>query len=232
MKTLGKTIVYKATTPSNKFYFGITNQGLKERIRLHHKDAKRKNETYCWANALKKYGKNIKWEIVAEFDDRNEALKLEIELIAKYSTQDRDYGYNYTSGGDGFRGASHRPETLTKISDYLKSINHGVKEVEHLHKYYKNNPEKRSELAKQMYVDNPEMRQFMKDKINKQRESGQKLGKPAKPILVIKDCLVLEFESQNEAARFFNVDGSHIHQILKRKNNVYKGYTFVYADSI
>lgn len=221
-----RTKVYKATTPSNKYYFGITSQDFTERIRCHYKDAKTLDSNRPWFNALNKYGNQIKWEIVAEFDSRDEALKLEIELIKQYKTQDTDYGYNYTAGGDGFAGANHRPETLEKISKHLKSIGHEKKEIIFLEKFYNDNPEKRSEIAIEMYKKHPEMREFMRNKINAQRNAGQKLGKPAKKVVIVKDCALIEFDSQSEVAKFFGIDSSHVYQILKRKNNTYQGYSF------
>lgn len=51
-------------------------------------------------NAIKKYGwDNILHEIVAEGLTRKEADELEKELIAKYKSNDRKYGYNITEGG-------------------------------------------------------------------------------------------------------------------------------------
>ena len=57
-------------------------------------------------NAIKKYGwNNILHEIIASDLTLEEADKLEIELIAKYQSNDRRYGYNITSGGRDGAGA-------------------------------------------------------------------------------------------------------------------------------
>lgn len=95
--------VYKHTTPSNKFYFGITNST---------------NLNKRWANglgyrtqkvffrAIVKYGwDNIKHEVVKDNLSLDEAKSLEIFLIEKYRTDVSKFGhnsngYNMTSGGD------------------------------------------------------------------------------------------------------------------------------------
>lgn len=47
---------------------------------------------------------------------------LERELIAKYNTTDREYGYNLESGGH--LGKHHSEETKRKISESIKGENH------------------------------------------------------------------------------------------------------------
>ena len=51
-------------------------------------------------NAIQKYGwDNIYHEIIAENITQEEADKLEKELIKKYKTNNRKFGYNITPGG-------------------------------------------------------------------------------------------------------------------------------------
>ena len=55
-------------------------------------------------DAIKLYGWDaFEHEIVAVDLTRDEAQKMERELIAKYKTQDKRYGYNITDGGEHFR---------------------------------------------------------------------------------------------------------------------------------
>ena len=57
-------------------------------------------------NAIQKYGwDNITHEIVAENLTQEEANELEIKLIAKYKTNNREFGYNITPGGKDGAGS-------------------------------------------------------------------------------------------------------------------------------
>lgn len=86
--------VYIHKFPNNKVYVGITQQAVKDRWKCPY--------NRYFENAVRKYGwDNIEHCVVAEVDTREEACELEKELIAKYKSFDRQYGYNLTTGGDG-----------------------------------------------------------------------------------------------------------------------------------
>ena len=71
-----------------------------------------KNEHFY--RAIQKYGWDaFKHEIVAEGLTREEACALEESLIAEYHTQDYNFGYNITSGGESNR---HAQSSKDKIS--------------------------------------------------------------------------------------------------------------------
>ncbi len=110
---LNKWCLYIHTTPNNKKYIGITSRSLSKRWR--------KGNGYIgcslFYNAIIKYGwDNIKHEILFDGLTETEAKKLEIELITKHRTNDRKYGYNITSGGDGSLGREVTKETREKMS--------------------------------------------------------------------------------------------------------------------
>ena len=64
-------------------------------------------------NAILKYGwENFSHEIIAENLTLEQANDLEMQLIAKYKTQDEKYGYNLDSGG---HNTQHSEETKRKI---------------------------------------------------------------------------------------------------------------------
>lgn len=109
--------VYIHTTPSNKKYVGLTSYEPEKRWR-HGENYKTSRYFY---NAIKKYGwENIEHEIVATGLSWDDASKEEQRLIALYKTNDTDYGYNRTSGGeDGFH---HDKETICKISEASKRL--------------------------------------------------------------------------------------------------------------
>lgn len=96
-------IVYKHTTPSGKMYIGITGQSPQRRWG---KDGCRYlHQTQFgythFGKAIVKYGwDNIQHDILFEHLTKNEAIEKEKELISKYKTNNSDYGYNLTSGGE------------------------------------------------------------------------------------------------------------------------------------
>lgn len=107
--------VYMHITPSNKRYIGITSKDLEERFGSN--GCLYRNQIF--GRAIKKYGwDSIKHVVVAQNITKEEAKKLEIELIAKYDTTNPKHGYNRSIGGDipVIFGQHHSEETKRKIS--------------------------------------------------------------------------------------------------------------------
>ena len=93
-----KYCLYVHTTPSKKKYVGITNREPHERWR---KDGKGYRSNTYFYNAIQKYGwDNIDHNILADNLTEEEAIKAEMELIAKLQTTDREHGYNHSLGGE------------------------------------------------------------------------------------------------------------------------------------
>lgn len=91
-------VVYKHTNITNgKVYIGITCQDPK--VRWNSGYGYRNNE-YFW-RSIQKYGwvKGFLHEILYEDLTYEEACQIEIELIAKYNSTNRNYGYNHHEGG-------------------------------------------------------------------------------------------------------------------------------------
>lgn len=88
--------VYKHTTPSGKVYIGVTSKEPKERWNSGHGYKKCK----AFWNAIVKYGwKNIQHEVLYRNLSKQDAERLEQELIAQCQSRDCRYGYNIASGG-------------------------------------------------------------------------------------------------------------------------------------
>lgn len=106
--------VYKHTTPNGKVYIGITSQKVENRWGC----GKGYSKNKFFTNAIIKYGwENIKHEIICENLTKDEAEVKEIELIKKYNSTDRNFGYNISNGGFIVRlGIKHTDETKKKIS--------------------------------------------------------------------------------------------------------------------
>lgn len=100
-------IIYRATSPSGKKYYGKTTRSLKKRIWEHY----RRKVNWSFPNALRKYGiDNFKIEIIEKYsfettEELNKKLsEREIYWINLDKTNDPKIGYNMTLGGDGTAG--------------------------------------------------------------------------------------------------------------------------------
>lgn len=109
--------VYKHTAPNGKVYIGITSKDVNERWR----NGKGYFRNTLFWRAIKKYGwENIKHEILIDGISKDEACRIEQELIAKYQSNNPAYGYNLTSGGES--GAVMSDATRKRMSDSMKGI--------------------------------------------------------------------------------------------------------------
>lgn len=110
--------VYKHTTPNGKVYIGITCQSADRRWE-NGKGYKKNTHFY---SAIEKYGwENITHEILFQNLTKEEAASKEIELIAKYKSDDREFGYNKSKGGEkSAEGVKRSAETRKKMSEAKK----------------------------------------------------------------------------------------------------------------
>ena len=92
--------VYKHKSPNGKNYIGITGQEPERRWQNGHGYA---TQRLFW-NAIQKYGwDNFKHEILEDNLTKEEAFLKEKYYIDMFKSNQREYGYNVTSGGDGCR---------------------------------------------------------------------------------------------------------------------------------
>ena len=107
--------VYKHTSPTGKVYIGITRR--KPEYRWNH------GRGYCqnsyFTNAIQKYGwDNFSHEVLISGLSKEEAEALEVELIARYDSTNREKGYNHELGGNA--PGKTTEETRRKISQSRK----------------------------------------------------------------------------------------------------------------
>lgn len=98
--------VYIHITPNNKYYIGITSQNPHARWGLNGNGYK----TQLFYRAIQKYGwENIEHIVLAQNLTKTEAKEFEIYLIQKLKSNESQYGYNITNGGEGQTGCiSHK----------------------------------------------------------------------------------------------------------------------------
>ena len=113
-----KYCVYRHTTPSGTVYIGITGKNPHRRW---NRGAGYKSNKYFSA-AIAKYGwDNITHEILYSGLSKQEACEKEIALIQCHRSNDRNYGYNHSSGGEHpYTGCCVGEETKRKMSEAHK----------------------------------------------------------------------------------------------------------------
>ena len=169
MKTYKYHVVYKTINlVNNKIYIGYHSTN-------------NINDTYLgsgkWLRrAVEKYGpENFKREILHIFEDRETALKKEVELVDQTFVK-RDDTYNLVPGGGtcilcgpdhGFYGKKHSPETLKKISDNLRNS-----AVERFANY---TPEEHEDLMKRIHT--PEAKKKRSMSLKGQKKSAEHVDK-------------------------------------------------------
>lgn len=100
-------IIYRATSPSKKMYYGMTLKTLDGRKSRHLKNTIN-GFTLPFNNAIRKYGiDNLKWKIIEEYSNVSKPnlisllYEREIYWIAKDNTTNKEKGYNVSPGGAG-----------------------------------------------------------------------------------------------------------------------------------
>lgn len=116
----------------DKYYVGITSQ---KKAEYRWKNGVGYKKNLYFYNAIQKYGwDNIEHEIVAENLTKEEAVNFEISLIKCLRSNNRMYGYNLTSGGDGSSGYVFSEEQLHKMSVSKRGKNNPFYGKKHLDK--------------------------------------------------------------------------------------------------
>lgn len=109
--------VYMHISPNNKRYIGIT--GRKPEHRWNSGRGYKYNEYFY--RAICKYGwENFQHIIIAKGLSKEEAEWLEIELIKKWNSSSREYGYNITLGGEGSSGINPYKNKTNEEMDIIK----------------------------------------------------------------------------------------------------------------
>lgn len=197
--------VYKHTAPNGKVYVGITSKNPCERWQNGYGY---KNNTHFW-NAIVKYGwENFKHEILLDGLTKEEACQKENELIAEYKSNDSNYGYNLSSGGECSRkGCKCTLEHKQKTSNSLTG--HFVSE--------KTKEKIKNARANQQNITNPPVH-IGKDNYK------------AKSVVVISKNgdVLLTFETVSEAAKHFNVCHQSVSDCCRGKLKTVKKMIFRY----
>ena len=219
-------IVYMHTTPSNKVYIGITSQ--KKINRRWQNGYGYKNNKHFF-NAILKYGwDNIKHEILYTGLSKEDACKIEIELIAKYKSNLIKYGYNQTIGGEKpYLGTKLSYETREKIRQAHLGMKRTPESIEktRLGNLGKHCPEHVKEILREIKKGskNP---MYGKHTSNKQKEAVKKAC--SKPIICIETKII--YPSIIEAERQTGICDSGIQAVCKKQRKTAGGYHWKYIE--
>lgn len=118
--------IYYHTFPNGKMYFGQTNRKPEKRWG---KDGKGyRHQPLMW-KAIQKYGwDNIDHRIISIGLDKDEADFQEMFYISAYRTNEIEFGYNITKGGESTTGITYKlsDETKQKMKIAAKGRNKGI----------------------------------------------------------------------------------------------------------
>lgn len=231
-------IIYKITClVTNKVYIGLTIQTLKKRWEHHVSDSKRRD--YYFYRAIKKYGEE-KFEI-SEIEKCSSFEKLkerEIYWITFYDSNNSEFGYNSTLGGDGTIGYKHTESTKKKISISCKNKSKpfSEKHKENLSKSQKG--EKNSFFGKHHSQQTLTKMSRIHTKKNKSISDELLLKNYKKKKFNNKGLFVLQFDFQgnfikewisaHQAGRELKIDSSDISKVCRNKRTAAGGYIWRY----
>lgn len=212
--------VYKHSFPNGKIYIGITSTLP---CRRWHRGLGYKEQPYIF-HAILKYGwDNIKHEILFDGLTKEEAEEKEIELIAMYKSNQRDFGYNIANGGNSTGMMSE--DTKRRISNTLKGRNAGISPF----KGKKHKLESRMLLSsKRKGSMNPMYGKKISEETRAKMSEAHKKGALCKRVLCVETGQI--FVSVSEAARQMKLSQGNVGSVARGKRENTKGYHFKYLE--
>lgn len=206
---------------NNKKYIGFTSQNPKNRWG----GGSRYKRTTHIGRAIEKYGWNsFKKEILFDCLTESEGKELEKELIAKYKTTDKRYGYNLSEGGEGTTGYHHTDEAK-EIMRQKKLGSSGYWKGKKLSDEHKKKLSK-SHIGKNSGVPRSEE---VKRKISETHKLNCKNKKPVVRIDVCTNEILGYYDSALDASKIFNIKGGAVTKCCKHQAKTAGGYKWEYA---
>lgn len=132
--------VYMIVFPNNKKYVGISNN-IRRRMNEHNMDFR---NNLPIERAIQKYGKITNFILLEEIDaeDRELMRQQEKYWIAKYHSNNKEFGYNVSEGGDGADiGSNNSQARFTE------------EQIQQIYQDLKNNKETMTDIAKKYQID-------------------------------------------------------------------------------
>ena len=208
--------VYVHTNKVNgKRYVGITSQQPEKRWL----NGRGYDSHLPIGRAIEKYGwENFEHDILYSDVTEREAKELEASLIKLYSTQDKQYGYNLTAGGDGLSGFHHTDEAKRKMSVQKKASNH-PNYGKHLREIT------RSKISEKL-IGNSNSAGIVRSEETKMKMSRSKM-KPV--IMLIEDTPIRIFDSAKSAENETGISRKNISLCCYNQRQHAGGYAWKFA---
>lgn len=210
---------------NNKIYIGITSQTPEQRWGSNGCNYKSSPHFY---SAIKKYGwDNFEHNILFTNLTKEEACLKEQELIKKYNSMDRAYGYNSTSGGEIF---SMNKETKEKISNALIGNKNGLghpcseekkKKISDAQKGRKLTDEHKQKLSIAAQNRHVSCTEEKKKKLSQSYPNKKR---------VYCEELNIVYESVQECSRQLGIPATNISKLCNGRGKTLKGYHLKYYD--
>lgn len=216
--------VYMHICPNSKKYIGITKLNPKDRW----KNGKSYKNCILFNRAIEKYKwKNIEHKILYTNLTKEEAEQKEIELIAYYKSNQKEYGYNIENGG---HVNCVSEETKKKISEATRKAMQKleIKEKMSIAQHNRISPLKGRKLS-----DEHKKKISLARKGKTYKHKKESIYKMIKNNTRKKSILCIEtnqiFESFHEADRQTNIDYRNIQRSCKN-GKIAGGYHWKYYD--
>lgn len=222
---MGGYSVYIHTNRMNeKKYVGITSQPPESRWGTSGRNYRNKCPHF-W-NAIQKYG----WDgfthtVIATGLDKEDACQMEIDLIGRYKTQDREFGYNTMAGGTA---PSIPKEVREKMSRSMMGNKNGFG-----HPCSDEKKKKISDAQKGRKLTDNHKRKLSEAKAGKSHvppseETKKKISASHKkyPVYCVETDTV--YESIQECARQLGLTATGVCACCKGKHKTIKGYHVQY----
>lgn len=236
--------VYKHTSPNGKTYIGITSQEPERRWQNGYGYT---TQQLFW-RAIQKYGwNNFQHEILEENLTKEEAFQKERYYIDIFKSNQRECGYNTTSGGDGCRDTgnpvaqllngeivnvfSSLQETSEKLQMSHGAIGNYVSDGQIHGGYFLKIITYEEYLSLKNTVNNDHLVKFRKlvlDEKNRRTTERNKEGSISICKYTLDGVYICTFQSVNDAIRITNIN--NISYALKHKGSQAGGFLWKYDD--
>ena len=237
--------IYLITNLKNgKKYVGYTSKSICRRWKEHQWCAATNQRNYYLYNAIKKYGiDNFKIQFLTESVDLKYAKDvLEPYYISIHKSNCRDFGYNMTSGGDGWNGMKHSDESKEKMRLSQLGKRHTAQSKEKLRKanlgkvMSEESRQKMSVWQKGKTYD--ELYGYEKSQRMKKNQSISRMGKTQseetiekkvdsvsrKWKIITPDNKIVIVKNLSQFCRDHNLDSGHMNRVSKGIRNHHKKY--------